>query len=135
ITHEIAQPLAAITANGNAALRWLGSTTPNLDEARAALKGIVADSHRTGEVINSIRSLFKMDVQAKARQDVNELIREVLELVRGEVENHRVSVRTELFDRLPQIPANQALLRQVIVNLIMKGLCAVGTVGKWSPVF
>ena len=74
IAHEITQPLAAITANGNAALRWLEHTTPNLDEARAALKGIVADSHRTGEVINSIRSLFKMDVQAKARQDVNELI-------------------------------------------------------------
>jgi C4-dicarboxylate-specific signal transduction histidine kinase len=73
---------------------------------------VIAASHRTGEVINSIRSLFKMDVQAKARQDVNELIREVLVLVRGEVENHRVSVRTELFDGLPQIPANQVLLRQ-----------------------
>ena len=128
IAHEITQPLAAITANGNAALRWLEHTTPNLDEARAALKGIVADSHRTGEVINSIRSLFKMDVQAKARQDVNELIREVLVLVRGEVENHRVSVRTELFDRLPQIPANQALLRQVIVNLIMNAVDAMSTV-------
>ena len=128
IAHEITQPLAAITANGNAALRWLEHTTPNLDEARAALKGIVADSHRTGEVINSIRSLFKMDVQAKARQDVNELIREVLVLVRGEVENHHVSVRTELFDRLPQIPANQALLRQVIVNLIMNAVDAMSTV-------
>jgi PAS domain S-box-containing protein len=128
IAHEITQPLAAITANGNAALRWLEHTTPNLDEARAALKGIVADSHRTGEVINSIRSLFKMDVQAKARQDVNELIREVLVLVRGEVENHRVSVRTELFDGLPQIPANQVLLRQVIVNLIMNAVDAMSTV-------
>ena len=128
ITHEIAQPLAAITANGNAALRWLGSTTPNLDEARAALKGIVADSHRTGEVINSIRSLFKMDVQAKARQDVNELIREVLALVRGEVENHRVSVRAELSYGLPQIPANHVLLRQVIVNLIMNAVDAMSTV-------
>jgi PAS domain S-box-containing protein len=85
IAHEITQPLAAITANGNAALRWLERTTPNLDEARAALKGIVADTHRTSEVINSIRSLFKMDVQAKAPQDVNELIREVLALVRSEV--------------------------------------------------
>jgi two-component system sensor kinase FixL len=128
IAHEIAQPLAAITANGNAALRWLGRTTPNLDEARAALKGIVADSHRAGEVINGIRSLFKMDVQAKAPQDINDLIREVLALVHGEVENHRVSVRAELFDGLPHIPANHVLLRQVIVNLIMNAVDAMSTV-------
>ena len=128
IAHEITQPLAAITANGSAALRWLGGTTPNLDEACAALKEIIADGHRTGEVIKSIRSLFKMDAQAKARQDVNELIREVLALVRGEVENHRVSVRTELFDGLPQVPANQVLLRQVIVNLIMNAVDAMSTV-------
>jgi C4-dicarboxylate-specific signal transduction histidine kinase len=72
--------------------------------------------------------LFKTDAQAKAPQDVNELIREVLALVRSEVENQRVSVRTELFDRLPQIPANQVQLRQVIVNLIMNALEAMSTV-------
>src|SRR5215475_9080080 len=93
IAHEITQPLAAITANGNAALRWLEHTTPNLDEARAALKGIVADSYRTGEV-----------------------------------ENHRVSVRAELFDGLPHISANHVLLRQVIVNLVMNAVDAMSTV-------
>ena len=128
IAHEITQPLAAITANGNAALRWLEHTTPNLDEARAALKGIVADSYRTGEVIKGIRSLFKMDVQAKAPQDINDLIREVLALVHGEVENHRVSVRAELFDGLPHISANHVLLRQVIVNLVMNAVDAMSTV-------
>jgi PAS domain S-box-containing protein len=128
IAHEIMQPLAAIIANGNGALRWLGSATPNLDEARAALRRIVADSRRTDEVINGIRSLFKADVQAKAPQDVNELIREVLVLVRGEVENQRVSVRTELFAGLPQIPANQIQLQQVIVNLIMNAVDAMSTV-------
>ena len=128
IAHEITQPLAAIIANGNAASRWLGDATPNLDEARAALKRIVADSRRTDEVINGIRSLFKTDVQAKAPQDVNELIREVLVLVRGEAENQHVSVRTELFSGLPQIPANQIQLRQVIVNLIMNAVDAMSTV-------
>src|SRR5215467_8358470 len=128
IAHEITQPLAAITANGNAALRWLEHTTPNLDEARAALKGIVADSYWTSEVIKGIRSLFKMDVQAKAPQDINDLIREVLALVHGEVENHRVSVRAELFDGLPHILANHVLLRQVIMNLIVNAVDAMSTV-------
>src|SRR5206468_11438502 len=81
IAHEINQPLAAIVANGNAALRWLANTTPDLDEARAALKRIVNDGHRASEVIGGIRAMFKKDSQEKASLDVNRLIRGVLVLV------------------------------------------------------
>ena len=134
IAHEINQPLTAIASNGNAALRWLRGARPNLDEARAALKKIVADSLRTGEVITGIRSMFKKDSQIKTPLDVNELIREVLTLLRGEIEDQQVSVRAELFDGLPQIPANQVQLRQVIVNLITNAVDAMSTVSDRSRV-
>lgn len=134
IAHEINQPLTAIASNGNAALRWLWGARPNLDEARAALKKIVADSLRTGEVITGIRSMFKKDSQIKTPLDVNELIREVLTLLRGEIEDQQVSVRAELFDGLPQIPANQVQLRQVIVNLITNAVDAMSTVSDRSRV-
>ena len=61
IAHEINQPLAAIVTNSNAALRWLGNATPNVEEARAALKRISADGHRASEVI----SRHPRDVQAR----------------------------------------------------------------------
>ena len=61
IAHEINQPLAAIVTNSNAALRWLGNATPNVEEARAALKRISADGHRASEVISGIRAMFKRD--------------------------------------------------------------------------
>ena len=77
IAHEIKQPLAAITSNGYAALRWLANPTPNLDEVRDALKRIVNDSQRANEVVAGIRSMFKNEGQAKAPQDVNKLIREI----------------------------------------------------------
>ena len=128
IAHEINQPLSAIVANGNAGLRWLASATPDLDEARAALKRIVNDGRRASEVIGGIRSMFKKDGHAAAPQDVNELVREVLALVRGEVENQRVSIRTELFSELPQVPVNRVQLQQVIVNLIMNAVDAMRTV-------
>jgi C4-dicarboxylate-specific signal transduction histidine kinase len=128
IAHEINQPLTAIASNGNAALRWLRGARPNLDEARSALKMIVADSLRTGEVISGIRSMFKKDSQIKILLDVNELIREVLMLVRGEIELQHVSIQAELFDGLPQIPANQVQLRQVIVNLITNAVDAMSAV-------
>ena len=128
IVHEINQPLAAIASNASAGLRWLTRATPNLDEVRGALDRIVNDSHRASEVIGGIRSMFKNDGHAKVPQDVNKLIREVLTLVRSDAETQQILVRTELFDELPQVPANPVQLRQVIVNLIMNAIDAMSTV-------
>jgi PAS domain S-box-containing protein len=128
IAHEINQPLAAMVANANASLRWLAPATPDLDEARAALKRVVSEGLRASEVIGGIRLMFKKDGQANAPQDVNELVREVLTLIHGEVENQSVSVRTELFDELPQIPANRVQLQQVILNLTRNAIDAMSTV-------
>ena len=115
-------------ANGNAGLRWLASATPDLDEARAALKRIVNDGHRASEVIGGIRSMFKKDSQSEAPQDVNELIREVFALLHGEIQSQQVSVRIELAETLPQVPANRVQLQQVIVNLIVNAVDAMSTV-------
>jgi PAS domain S-box-containing protein len=125
IAHEINQPLGAIVANGNAGLRWLARAAPDLDEARAALKRIVNEGHRAGQVIGSIRSMFKKDGRSKAPHDVNDIVREVLTLVRGEVENKRVAVRAELTDELPRVLADRVQLQQVILNLVTNAIEAM----------
>jgi PAS domain S-box-containing protein len=124
IAHEINQPLAAIVANAGSALRWLANKTPNLDEARAALKRIVGDGHRASDVIGSIRSMFREDRQQKVPLEVNKLIREVLTLLQDEIERHRVSVRTQLGD-IPSVWADRVQFQQVILNLIMNALEAM----------
>jgi len=128
IAHEIKQPLAAIAANGNAGLRWLTRATPDIERACDVLKRIVSDTQHASEVIDGIRSMFKNEGQAKTMQDVNELIREALTLVRTEVENQHVSICTELSAELPQVPANQIQLRQVMVNLITNAVDAMSAV-------
>jgi signal transduction histidine kinase len=128
IVHEIKQPLAAIASNASAGLRWLASATPNLDEARAALNRIVNDSHRASEVIGAMRSMFKSEVRAEVPEDVNKLIHDVLTLVSSDIESQQISVRTELADKLPRIPANLAQLRQVLVNLIINAVEAMSAV-------
>ena len=128
IAHEIKQPLAAISANGNAGLRWLTRATPDIERACDVLKRIVSDTQHASEVIDGIRSMFKNEGQAKTMQDVNELIREALTLVRTEVENQHVSICTELSAELPQVPANQIQLRQVMVNLITNAVDAMSAV-------
>ena len=128
IAHDINQPLAAIVANGNAGLRWLAHTTPDLDEARAALQRIVNEGHRASQVIGSIRAMFKKGDQEKAVLDANELIREVLALLDGEIHMQRVSVHTELIEQLPRVLGNREQLQQVILNLITNAVEAMGSV-------
>jgi C4-dicarboxylate-specific signal transduction histidine kinase len=128
IVHEINQPLAAIVTNASAAMRWLAQASPDLEEARAALKRITSDSQRATDVTTEIRLMFKNDGVAMAELDVNDLVRDVLALVRGEVERRRVLVRTDLAESLPRISANLVQLRQVLVNLVVNATDAMSAV-------
>jgi C4-dicarboxylate-specific signal transduction histidine kinase len=119
--------LAAIVMNANAGLRWLGKPEPNVDEVRAALKRIVDDGHRTTDVIASIRTMFGKDQRGKTQVDMNALIREVLALVHGELESHRVLLRNEMLEGLPEVMAERVQLQQVLINLIMNAVDAMSS--------
>ena len=134
IAHELNQPLAAIVANGNAGLRWLAKATPDLDEARAALKRVVSDGHRASQVIGTIRSIFKKDGQKKAPLDVNELLREVVGLVKDQLQDQQISLRTELEAKPSEVLGDRAQLQQVILNLITNAIDAMGSVAERSRV-
>ncbi len=126
IAHEVNQPLAAIVANSNAALRWLAK--PDIEEAQAALKRIVKDGHRASEVVGSVRAIFKKEQSERAPLDVNELVLEVLHLAHGSLQMHRVSVRTELAEKLPKVLADRVQLQQVLLNLVTNGAEAMAEV-------
>jgi C4-dicarboxylate-specific signal transduction histidine kinase len=132
IAHEINQPLAAIAANANAGLRWLSRSQPDIEEVHAALKRINSDAHRASEVIQGIRSMFKKAPQQAAPVDLNELVLEVLALVHGELVNYRVMVKSDLFAHLPQVRVERVQLQQVILNLIMNAVEAMGSVEDGS---
>jgi signal transduction histidine kinase len=119
IAHEVKQPLAAITANGSAALRWLAKATPDLSEARAALERIVDNARHAGSVIDTIRSMFKKSDGERVTLNANALIEEVLALVRRDLERRRIFVETRLRSNLSQIVANQVQLQQVMLNLLV----------------
>ncbi len=125
IAHEVNQPLAAIVANGNAALRWLGKTPPEVAEAVANVNQIISDGHRASGVIASIRGMFKKDEHAKALLDANVVIREVLEFLQGDLSSKQVSVRTKLGRDLPQIFADHVQLQQVVLNLVTNAIEAM----------
>ena len=126
IAHEVRQPLASIVANASAALRWLERTPPDHDEVRIALNRIQGESHRTSDVFDGIRALFRKGDQGRQRIDVNEIIVEVLQSLRGELKDHGVETRSELAE-LPLVDGNGGQLREVILNLIYNALEAMDT--------
>jgi signal transduction histidine kinase len=133
IAHEVRQPLASIVSNASAALRWLERTPPDHDELRAALNRIQGESHRTSEVFDAIRALFRKGDQGRQRIDVNEIIGEVLQSLLGELKSHGVETRSELAG-LPLVDGNRGQLREVIFNLVDNALEAMGTTTDQSRV-
>jgi PAS domain S-box-containing protein len=128
IAHEINQPLASITLGGEASLRFLARTPPDLEEVRACLDRIVGAGHRASQVIDGIRAMFQRGNQERDLLNVNQLIREVLELVYGEIQKKRVIVRSSLPDEILPVIANRIQLQQVIFNLITNAIEAMDSV-------
>ena len=125
IAHEINQPLAAIVANANAALRWMARTPPDVAEARESLEQIVREGQRAADMIQSVRSMFKSKELASVSVDLNQLIREVLALVQGTLKKHGVVVRTELNEALIPVTGNRVQLQQVLFNLVTNAIEAM----------
>ena len=129
IAHEVNQPLAAMVTNAEAARRWLRRETPNLEEAQQSLVNIVRDGVRARDVIGRIRELVRKTPPRKDGVDINEAIREVVELTRGEAVKTGVAVRVDLPDGLPFIHGDRVQLQQVMLNLIINAVEAIGGVG------
>jgi PAS domain S-box-containing protein len=129
IAHEVKQPMGAAVAYAEAALRFLARRPPDLEKKiREALEGIVAANHRAGDVIDRIRTLIKKAAPRNERLGINEAIREVIELTRGEAVKNDVSVQTDLAHGLPVIQGDRVQLQQVILNLIMNAIESMSSV-------
>ena len=128
IAHEVNQPLAAIVTNGQACLRWLDRDVPNLAEARGAITRIISDAERASEVIRRIRALARKTDPHKTALDLNEVINEVILLVRREVLSHQVALQLDLARDLPQVLADRIQLQQVIMNLLINAIQAMAPV-------
>ena len=128
IAHELKQPLVAITTNCYAGLRWLAKEPPNTEKVQACINRIADAGHRAGQVIDGIKAMFQKGNQEKELLNVNQLIREVLELVCGETEKKRVILRSELPEEIPAVLANRTQLQQVMLNLINNAIEAMNSV-------
>jgi len=125
LAHEIKQPISTALINAKTCLRWLGRDDPDTSEAREAASRLVKDVTRAADIISSTSSLFKKGALQRELVDVNELIREMIVLLRSEANRYSISIRTELAEYLPKIMVDRVQLRQVFLNLMLNGIDAM----------
>ncbi|MEM5432072.1 trifunctional serine/threonine-protein kinase/ATP-binding protein/sensor histidine kinase [Cupriavidus oxalaticus] len=125
IAHEVNQPIAATLTNAQAALRWLSAQPPDIDEVGQGLTRIIKDANRAGDVLGRIRQLIRKAPPRMEPVDINEAIREVIELTRGEATKVGASVQVQLADGLSCIEGDRVELQQVLLNLILNALEAM----------
>jgi C4-dicarboxylate-specific signal transduction histidine kinase len=128
LAHEIKQPIAAAVTDANTCLRWLGRDQPDLAEAREAASRIIKDATRAADIISRVRLLFEKGTPQQELVDVNEVIQEMIVLLRGEATAYSISVRTELAEDLPRVMGDRMQLQQVLMNLMMNSIDAMKNV-------
>jgi PAS domain S-box-containing protein len=129
IAHELAQPITATTNNAKASLRWLQRDPPDLTQVRKGTESIVEAGIFASEIINRLRSLYKKAPPKRELVAINEVIGEMVLLLRSEANGYAVSIRIDLAPELPKITADRVQLQQVLMNLMLNGIEAMKETG------
>jgi signal transduction histidine kinase len=125
LAHEVSQPIAAAVINASACMRLVGRDQPDLQEACAAARRAVESGELASMIIGRIRSQFNKSTLQREAVDVNEIIREMIALLRGEAMRYNISVRAELTSDFPEIIGDRVQLQQVTMNLIVNSIDAM----------
>jgi signal transduction histidine kinase len=128
IAHEVNQPLAGIVTHSDACRRWLNRDKPDLDEVRSAVSHISEDGKRAANIIENLRALTKKSAPQFGWLDINDAIREILALTRNELMQHDLALQVDLSDGDQTVFGDRVQLQQVVLNLTMNGIEAMGDV-------
>jgi PAS domain S-box-containing protein len=135
VAHEVNQPITAAVTNANTCVRWLAGDSPNIQEARDAAIRSAKDGKRAADIISRIRLLFKKGTPQREPVDINEVIGEIIVLLRSEMTRYLISVWTELGTELPSLMADRVQLQQVFMNLVLNGIDAMKDVDDQRELF
>jgi signal transduction histidine kinase len=111
--------------NAKICLRWLGRDEPDLAEARDAAARVVKDVMRASDIISRIGLLFKKGASQRELLDVNQIVEEMIVLLRNEASRYSIPIRSALANDLPNLIADRVQLQQVLMNLMLNGIEAM----------
>ena len=125
LAHEIKQPIGAAVTNAEVCVRLLDRAQPDIGEARVAALEMAKDARRAAEIIDRVRSLYQKGSSQQETIEVNEVIGEMVVMLRNEADRHSVRISTDLAGELPKVMADRVQLQQVLMNLMLNGIEAM----------
>jgi PAS domain S-box-containing protein len=125
LAHEVKQPIAAAVIDAHTCVRWLRRDAPNIAEACEAASRMVNDATRAADILDRVRSLYRRDPPQRELVDTNEIIREMIVLLRDKANRSSISIRTELDVGLATTSADRVQIQQVLMNLMLNGIEAM----------
>ena len=126
LAHELSQPLTAVRSNAQAARHLLNREPLDQAELRAALDDIVRNNRRAGAVIDRLRAMLRKESPAFQPVDVNDVVRDVVDLAHGEILSRRINLTSRLTPEVPLVQGDRIQLQQVLLNLILNACDAMG---------
>ena len=128
LAHEIAQPIATARNNARASMHFLDRSPPDLSQVGEALACVVDDADRAGDILDRIRDHIKKAPPRKERVDLNHAITEVIGLAQSAIVKNGASIQTRLTEGLSDVQADRVQLQQVVLNLILNAVEAMGAI-------
>ncbi|MBC2779160.1 sensor histidine kinase [Parasphingopyxis marina] len=126
IAHEVNQPLSAIVTNAETSLRWLSRPDPNFAKVGQLTSRIAGSARQASEIVQRIRGMAVQHAPERERLDLNKIVDEALLFVRHEIESRAIELSIRLGEALPDICGDRVQLQQVIVNLLLNAVQALG---------
>jgi C4-dicarboxylate-specific signal transduction histidine kinase len=134
MAHELNQPLAAILSNAQAAQKFMDHPAPDMDEIRDILDDVVRDDKRARDIILNLRHMLEGDEEAQQDLNLEAAIREMLEFIRREFEDHAVKVEIDSTGEIPLVRGGRIGVQQVILNLVLNAEHALLEASAPEPV-
>ena len=129
ISHELKQPITASILNAGSTLHWLARDEPNIKQAREAATATLMAGKRAAEIIDHLRALYTKAPSKREVLDGNEIIREMVALLRVEANRYEVSMHTDFAAEVPLIMSDRVQLQQVLMNLMLNAIEALKETG------
>jgi len=126
IAHEVSQPLAAIITNAETTLRWLSREDPDLAKVEQLARRIALSAHRANAIVERIRQLAARHKPDRTPLDISQVVDEALQLVRHDLDSRAITLTVAVTPDLPRVLGDRGQLQQVIVNLLLNSIQALG---------
>lgn len=124
LAHELNQPLLAISQSADTAL-YAAKESASIDpELIDCIDDIQSQTQRAGEIIRALRQFMSKDTAHRSNLNLNELIRQTIQLINPDARKHSVTLTAEL-SGTPEPNADRVQIAQVLVNLLRNGVDSI----------